>query len=299
MMPTVTKQELELVYQRYNRLEFVHPDPLECLYQYENVCDREIAGLIASSLAYGRVVQILKSVSAVLERMMPSPSAFLRQASRKGLERTFAEFKHRFTTGEQLGALLFGIKNVVEGYGSLYTCFLAGLEDDHATVLPALHVFTNELAARSHGPLGHLVPCPERGSACKRLNLFLRWMVRRDAVDPGGWEGVPVSKLIVPVDTHMHRVSLLLGLTRRKQADMRTAIEITDGFRAIAPEDPVKYDFALTRFGIRRDANLAAFLRQCNEQKADAGRGDLEIINRRADALNEEAADVLKYRAPL
>jgi uncharacterized protein (TIGR02757 family) len=103
-------------------------------------------------------------------------------------------------------------------------------------------------------------------------------MARRDEVDPGGWVDVPASKLIVPIDTHMHRVSLLLGLTRRKQADMRTAIEITEGFRAITPEDPVKYDFALTRFGIREDLHLGAFFKQEGNQEALAYSSDCSMM---------------------
>ena len=88
------------------------------------------------------------------------------------------------------------------------------------------------------------------------MNLFLRWMVRKDRVDPGGWHGVPVSKLIIPLDTHMHKISLKLGFTTKQQANMRTALEITTGFRQIIPDDPVKYDFVLTRFGIRDDMNI-------------------------------------------
>ena len=108
-----------------------------------------------------------------------------------------------------------------------------------------------------------MLPCPSRGSACKRLNLYMRWMVRRDDIDLGGWDRVPASKLVVPLDTHMHRIALAFGATRRKQANLRTALELTAAFRAIAPDDPVRYDFALTRFGIRSDMDVEAFLRQC------------------------------------
>ena len=154
--------------------------------------------------------------------------------------------------------MLFSAKRVIERYGSLQACFAAGLNGDD-TVLPALSSFTKELAL-SGGLSNGLLPSPAGGSACKRLNLFLRWMVRRDDVDPGGWDGVPASKLIVPLDTHMHRIGLALGLTGRRQADLRTAAEITAAFRAIAPDDPVRYDFALTRLGIRDDLDLSAFL---------------------------------------
>ena len=257
----ITKDRLEALYCKYNRREFVHPDPLEFLYPYEKLCDREIVALVASSLAYGKVAQILKSVSCVLEQMTPSPSVFLKRASLETIQQNFSGFKHRFTTGQHLSFLLFGVKQVLKSYGSLHACFMSGLNDDD-TVLTALTSFAGVLSLCADRGPGHLVPAPEKGSACKRLNLFLRWMVRRDEVDLGGWENVPASKLIVPVDTHMHRICLLLGLTTRKQADMRTAMEITDAFREMVPEDPVRYDFSLTRLGIRDDADLEAFLRK-------------------------------------
>jgi uncharacterized protein (TIGR02757 family) len=255
--PRISKGKLEALYHRYNQREFVHPDPLQFLYHYEGLCDREVAAFVASSLAYGRVAQILKSVSFVLERMRPSPSIFLTHASAEAIGKTFAGFKHRFTTGEKLCAMLVAIKGILERHGSLGACFSAGLGDDDQTILPALCAFTRELTGKASGRLDHLVPSPVGGSACKRLNLFLRWMVRQDGVDPGGWDNVPQSKLIVPVDIHMHRICLLLGLTTRKQANMATALEITESFRAFAPDDPVRYDFSLTRLGIRRDADLA------------------------------------------
>jgi len=247
-------ERLDELYARYNWREFVHPDPLEFLYDYKDVRDREIAGIVASSLAYGRVAQILKSVSSVFERM-PSPSIFLRHASRKSLRKTFKGFKHRFTTAEDIAMMLFGIKRVIERHGSLHACFTACLNNDDDTILPALSGFVKELAVESDGRCNSLLPLPTRGSAYKRLNLFLRWMVRKDEVDPGGWDNVPASKLIVPLDTHMHRICRALKLTQRKQADMRTAVEITTAFRTITPDDPVKYDFALTRLGIRDDTD--------------------------------------------
>jgi len=262
----ITKDKLENLYHRYNRREFVHPDPLEFLYRYETLCDREIVAFVASSLAYGRVAQICKSVCHVLERMRPSPWVFLNKSSPGRIRRTFAGFKHRFTTGENLSAMLVGIRRVLKRYGNLHTCFAEGLEDDD-TILPALCAFTGELTAGVDGSVQHLVPSPPKGSACKRLNLFLRWMVRQDEVDPGGWDKISPSKLIVPVDIHMHRIGLLVGLTKRRQADMQTAVEITKGFRAVAPEDPVKYDFSLTRLGIRGDADLGGLLKKGRERE--------------------------------
>jgi uncharacterized protein (TIGR02757 family) len=258
----ITRIELDELYARYNRREWVHPDPLVFLYEYEDLNDREIVGIIASSLAYGRVAQIHKSISSVLAPMGRSPSLFLRESSLGSLQRVFQSFKHRFTDGNELAALLFNTRRMVEEYGSLQRCFAEGLHHDDATILPALASFVGKLSSKSKPPGSMLLPSPEKGSACKRLHLFLRWMVRRDEVDPGGWDLIKESKLIVPLDTHMHRIGLMLGLTGRSQADQRTAIEITESFRRIIPEDPVRYDFALTRSGILNNEDIKSYLRK-------------------------------------
>jgi uncharacterized protein (TIGR02757 family) len=255
------------LYEKYNRREFVHPDPLEFLYDYPDLQDREIVGLVASSLAYGAVRQILKSVAAVLKRM-ESPYEFLRDVRRDSLVRVFKDFKHRFTTGEELATMLWGVRLVLDKCGSLNACFVEALRPEHDSITPALSGFVKELSSPFDGRPRSLLPSPDLGSACKRLNLFLRWMVRRDAVDPGGWDNVPRSKLIVPLDVHMHRISQQLGLTARRQANLRTAYEITSAFREIEPEDPVRYDFVLTRLGIRDDLDPAEFLQSCGMKRA-------------------------------
>ena len=262
--PSIDRERLDLLYSLYNHRDFVHPDPLEFLYDFPDLQDREIVALIASSLAYGRVAQILKSVSSVLQRMGPSPYLFLRDTPLNGILSSFSDFRHRFTTGEELSSMLWGARRAIERYGSLHQCFLAGYREQDETVLPALSAFVRALDFKTLCHRRGFMPSPDRGSACKRLNLFMRWMVRDDEVDPGGWHLVPVSKLVVPLDTHMHRIGLMLNLTGRKQADMRAAMEITAAFRSMAPEDPVRYDFVLTRFGIRNDLDRATFLKLCD-----------------------------------
>ncbi len=260
-MPLRTqKGRLDRLYAHYNRRRFVHPDPLEFLYDYPNVRDREIVALIASSLAYGRVSQILSSVRAILERMAIAPARFVERSSDEQMTAAFAGFKHRFTTGHDMADLLRGVRSALVRYGSLERCFEAGLDSTEPEMVSALARFAEALTPPdSTRPPGdsrrstfRLLSSPSGGSACKRLNLFLRWMVRQDAVDPGGWHRVPAEQLIIPLDTHMYRISRVLRLTSRKAADLRTAREITSAFRVIAPEDPVRYDFALTRLGIRR-----------------------------------------------
>jgi len=254
--PGVLKKALDAHYRAWNRRRYVHPDPLEFLYTAGDPADQEIVGLVAACLAYGRVGQILASVRRVLDAMDADgsvgggPRAFLERTPAEGISRMFEGFAHRFTTGRELAALLAGVKRAIADHGSLERLFACGLNGRDETVLPALARFVGELRSYAGSVLPSLLPSPSDGSACKRLNLFLRWMARRDAVDPGPWTSVPASKLVVPLDTHMFRISRSLGLTARRQADLKSALEITRGFRAIRPEDPVRYDFSLTRLAL-------------------------------------------------
>jgi len=241
--------------ERFAHRRFVHPDPLEFLYDYPDPLDREVVAVVASSLAYGRVAMILRNVGRVLAAL-GRPRDSLAWFSPEGFRRRLGRFRHRFATGEEVCRLLVGLSRVVERHGSLNACFLRHVGSEDETTLPAVCGFVGELREAADGLDSHLVPHPERGSACKRLHLFLRWMVRRDEVDPGGWEGIAPWMLIVPLDVHLHRLCRALGLTARASADGRTALAVTEVFRRLAPDDPVRYDFALTRLGIRGDATL-------------------------------------------
>jgi len=262
----INKEQLEILYARTNRREFVHPDPLEFLYGYPELADREIVGLVASSLAYGRVGQILKSVSKVLERIS-RPAKFVREATRRTLEASFTGFKHRFTTDAELIALFLGVKACLERFGSLEECFLDGMEGSSEAIDSASRDFCRKLTG---GRRNSLLPLPEGTGANKRLNLFLRWMVREDAVDPGGWKRISPKWLMVPLDTHMHRICLAMGMTERKQADIRTVREVTAAFRDLTPEDAVRYDFTLTRMGIRKDQEIRRRLAEWGVMKKSA-----------------------------
>jgi uncharacterized protein (TIGR02757 family) len=254
---------LDALYDTYNRRGFVHPDPLELLYLYDDPGDREIVALLASGLAYGRVAQILRSVRGLLDRMGPSPLAFLWRTSPADFAEVFAGFKHRWTTGREVADLLAGARRVIDRHGSLGRCLGGHLRTDDKTILPALAGFAEEMRV---GQRNSLLPCITAGGACKRLHLMLRWLVRRDEVDPGGWEGISPGLLMVPVDTHMHQVGVGLGMCKPGQAGGRAALAMTEAFRTIQPSDPVRYDFALTRLGIRKGLDLGAFLARCGNQ---------------------------------
>lgn len=243
---------LDNLYNKYNHRKYVSPDPLEFLYNYPKPEDREIVGLIASSFAYGNVTQILKTLKGVFEKMGENPKDFLRLARRKDLEETFKNFCHRWHRQKDIVGLLWGIKKTIEKYGSLQELFLFHFSKTKH-FLEAAHHFVTVIKNEGETCKKNLLSSPKDMSTCKRLMMFFRWMVRKDKVDLGDWNKLKASSLFLPVDTHIHDISLKLKITKRKQADWKTVEEITSFFRKINPEDPTKYDFTLTRFGIRKD----------------------------------------------
>ena len=263
---------LERLYKRYNWRRYAYPDPLVFLYDYPDLRDREVVALVASSLAFGNVKQIIGSIDRVVGMMGESPYDYLMSVKRAGLRRGLEGFRHRWAGPQDVESMLWGTRGVLRRHGSLEKCFLAGYSGDDADTVPGMTMLAASIVCPQSGPGACLMPDPCRSSACKRLNLFLRWMVRNDRVDPGGWRGVPASKLLIPLDVHMHRFGLLLGMTSRKQADLKAAREITAAMRRLCPEDPVRYDFALTRLGIRRDIDRDEMLEELKTQAAGPGR---------------------------
>lgn len=261
------KDILEKLYCRYNHKKFVPPDPLQFVYRYSTPADMEIVAFLASALAYGRVEQIEKSLTDLFGPMGNSPFEFVQNFNGEQKER-LKSFKHRFTTGNDISDLMKLLQVILSKYGSVEGFFMQGYSDSDENVIPALSRFCDSLTAGHNGQmtrgLKYLLADPARGSACKRLNLFLRWMVRDDDVDTGLWEAVDKAKLIVPVDVHMGRLCKILGFYDRKSISLSTALEITAGFRQIEPADPVKYDFALSRIGIVENCN-GNFRPQCKD----------------------------------
>jgi uncharacterized protein (TIGR02757 family) len=253
---------LEKLYKRYNRRELISPDPLQFLYRYSKPADIEITAFLASALAYGRVEQIEKSLNNLLGRMGNSPYEFAKNFD-KDKRQTLKDFKHRFTTGDDISDLLTLLRMVLSRHGSIEQYFALGYNSDDKNIIPALSKFCNSLldmhvagnGGQTARGLKYLLVSPDGGSACKRLNLFLRWMVRDDDVDTGLWKSIEKTKLIVPVDVHMSRLCKILGLYNRGTASLSAAVEITESFAEIEPDDPVKYDFALSRIGILENCN--------------------------------------------
>ena len=251
------KEALERLYEKYNRHELIEPDPLQFVYRYSKPGDMEVAGFLAASLAYGRVGQIQRSMEDLLGRMGASPCEFVGNFS-KSQRKRLGDFKHRFTTGDDIADMLELLGWVLREHGGIEKYFAAGYNENDRDIVPALSGFCESLLQRyvtdkgrePQRGLRYLLVRPSGGSACKRLSLFLRWMVRADDVDAGLWKSIDKSRLIVPMDVHMGRLTGLLGFHDHKTISLKTAKLVTAKFAVIDSNDPVKYDFALSRIGI-------------------------------------------------
>ena len=223
--------------------------------RYCDPADREIAALFAACMAYGRVDLFGPWVEWALARMGDSPAQFVLGFDVAKHGRAFDGFHYRFNRARDLVAFCLATQRILIGHGSLGAFFAAGFHPEARDVGPALERFvdcflTQDLSAvfpRNRLSYGyrHWFPRPSTGGACKRLHLYLRWMVRREPPDFGLWTAVPPRALLIPVDTHIENMARSIGLTRRRSRDWKMAEAITARLRALDPDDPVKYDFAL------------------------------------------------------
>ncbi len=256
-------ERLETLYRTYGP-ETSASDPIVFLARYDRPEDREIAGWIASAFAYGRVETIQDHVGRILDALGPRPARTLAETSdlRVFVRNQLAGFRHRFHSGSDAAVLLHAISRAARRPGGIRSFFESEFRPEERDVSGLLSRVVARIEAFDYRPvLGRrrlpercaarfFFPDPARGSACKRWNLYLRWMVRRDRLDYGQWPAIPTDRLVVPTDTHVHLVSLRLGLTRRRTADWKTARAITDSLARFDPVDPVRFDYALCRIGI-------------------------------------------------
>ncbi|MDE2845311.1 MAG: TIGR02757 family protein [Gemmatimonadota bacterium] len=251
---------LEALYGSFD-LSMISPDPLEVVRRFEGPEDQEIAGLVAASLAYGRAETITAAAGEALRRMGDAPRDFVTGFDPGRDSGRFDGFVYRWTRGRDLSTLVAVMGKALRRYGSLGALFAAGHRPSDTHTGPALAHFTDTLLGYTrevhpgerHGTktgIRYLLPSPISGSACKRMNLYIRWMVRREAPDLGLWPRILPARLVMPIDTHVARISRRLGLTSRKQADWKMAEEVTQALRRFDPKDPVKYDFALCHWGM-------------------------------------------------
>jgi uncharacterized protein (TIGR02757 family) len=250
---------LEHLYQCFN-IPDAAADPIQIVRRYRRPEDLEVVAFCAAALAFGRVASVLQSIERLLAIMGERPADYVRRFDPRRQGEAFRGLVHRWTSGPDLVALLWILRHVIEESGSVEAGFAAGLSDGDEDVGPALDRFSARALAVDVRPaygrvparpgVRYFFPRPAAGSACKRLNLFLRWMVRRDALDLGVWTRVAPARLVVPLDTHVIRVGRCLGLTRYVSPGWAMARDITASLRRLDPDDPVKYDFALCHLGM-------------------------------------------------
>ena len=249
------REPLERLYREFDYGARVARDAIEFPLRYAAPDDREIVALLTACLAYGRVDLFGRALEGVLRAMVPSPAVFVRDFDPARDAGAFAGFVYRFNRPRDLVAFCVAARDLLARHGTLEKAFAAGDLEPAGSIGPALERFARafwEADVRGcfpHGRLSrgyrHLFPLPSAGGPCKRLHLFLRWMVRREAPDFGLWTSISPARLLMPIDTHVERMSRSIGLTRRRSRTWKMAEEITARLAAVDPADPVKYDFAL------------------------------------------------------
>ena len=251
---------LERLYDDYNR-EDAAADPIQIVRRYTKRDDQEIVGFCAAALAFGRVASVLNTVETLARVLGPAPAAYVRAFDPSAPHPELRAMVHRWTRGVDIVALLWLLRQMIDRSGSIEAFFLEAYDPAAEDIGDALDSFSRRAMSldlrKAYGRrvpartgVCYFFPRPSAGSGCKRLNLFLRWMVRRDEVDLGAWPSVSPSKLIVPLDTHVIRLGRCLGLTRYTSPGWRMAAEITASLRAIDPIDPVRFDFSLCHVGM-------------------------------------------------
>ena len=255
-----TAERLDGLYKAFDHVTSA-TDPVHIVRRFSAPEDREIVGFCAAGLAFGRVASVLQSIESLLAVMGPHPARFVRNFDPARERDRLAPLVHRWIRGRDLMALLLILQRMLRESGSIEAFFLEGDDPSQPHVGTALDSFsTRALATDLREAYGRRVPKqrgvtyffprPSAGSACKRLNLFLRWMVRRDEIDLGVWTRLPPARLIVPLDTHIIRLGRCLRLTRYTSPGWKMASEITASLRNVDARDPVRYDFALCHVGM-------------------------------------------------
>jgi uncharacterized protein (TIGR02757 family) len=253
------KAALDRLYAQFNYPDSA-ADPIQIVRRFDRPPDREVVGFCAAALAFGRVASVLQSIERLVAIMGDQPAEYVRHFNPRRDGLAFRGLVHRWTRSRDLVALLWLIRQMFDRSGSIEGFFLDGFDPQAPDIRPAL----DSLSARAlsldlksaygllprHPGVSYFFPRPSAGSACKRLNLFLRWMIRRDRLDLGVWTQVAPAKLVVPLDTHVIRVGRCLRLTRYTSPGWAMARDITSSLARLDPADPVKYDFALCHLGM-------------------------------------------------
>jgi len=254
------KQKLDYHYKVFDKSQ-ISPDPLQFLHLFDNEKDIEVIGFISSVFAYGNVRQIINTLDKILLITNSKPYDFILNLNKNGNLAKLKGLKHRFYNGKDIQHLFYSLHTLYKNKNSLEYYFLKNYNNSQKNIKEALSgfskIFTEEIKKNTKSKhispgVRFMFPLPELGSACKRMNLFLRWMIRKDDLDFGLWKNIPPNKLVIPVDTHIARICKRLKLTSYKNVSWKMAEEITNNLKKFDPLDPVKYDFAICHIGMRK-----------------------------------------------
>jgi len=245
-----TKVLLDEAYERFARPDFVADDPIQIPRSFASRADAETIGFVTATIAWGQRKTIIANARKLVDLMDAAPQDFILHAGPHELDR-LDRFVHRTFNGGDLRHFVHGMRHIHHNYGGLEEAFLEqGQLGDMAS---AIARFKQRFFEPEHLPRTQKhVADPAKGSNAKRINMYLRWMVRPDdrGVDLGLWKRITPAQLMVPLDVHTGRVGRSLGLLTRKQDDWRAVLELTDALRAMDPVDPVRYDIALFALGV-------------------------------------------------
>lgn len=254
------KDKINRIYRKYHSTQYLQKDPLICVRRFKDRQQIEVVGFLASCLAYGRVDRIIYSIDSILKIAKNDLFTFTCGTSYSFKKKKLALFQHRFTKGEDVALCLESIKGALNDFGSLNKLFTHCYDKNSNSMKSVITLFSEKL--REYGikksgqdtpSFRYLIPSPTSGSACKRLNMYFRWMIRReDGIDFGLWKDIPSSVLIIPLDVHIAKVAKYLSLCSRKSVDWKMAEQVTETLRGFDSTDPVKYDFSLCRFGMEK-----------------------------------------------
>ncbi len=242
---------LDPLVDRYERPAFIADDPISAPHAFDDPADREVIGLYAAILAWGRRSVIMAKLAELIERMGGRPHRFVRDFTPGRDASALDGFKHRtFSTADAV-ALTTALRAALERHGSLGALFASALRADAPDIGPAIQTFSDTLLGivPEAGVRAKHLARPSTGSACKRLAMYARWMTRPGPVDFGLWQNVRTDQLVLPLDVHTGRQARRLGLLDRRSDDWRAVQELTAVCRALCPEDPARYDFALFGLG--------------------------------------------------
>lgn len=258
-IPQKTIDLLNNSFEKFNQLDFIKDDPVQIPHQFSKKQDIEIMAFFAATLAWGQRITIINSCKRLLQYFDNAPYDFILNHNEKDLIK-LESFVHRTFNSTDLLYFIYFLKKHYQANKSLETAFTQNFNTKEKHTEQALINFHNYFASDSFFPIRTRkhVATPARNSACKRLNMFLRWMVRKDehGVDFGIWETIKPSQLLIPLDVHVERVARNLNLVNRRQRDFKTVVELTENLRKIDATDPVKYDFALFGLGILENKKI-------------------------------------------